>query len=115
MELCNTTISVLRGTNVNQYGDKTNVGTPLYTGIPAGLVESSKRSFDRASQRYQVVRTTTCVVPDWADILSSDTLIDETSGNTYMIESVTLQPTLGPPPDKLLTLRWRSGVSVQSD
>jgi hypothetical protein len=32
-----------------------------------------------------------------------------------MIEDVTLQPTLGPPPDKLLTLRWRSGVSVQSD
>jgi hypothetical protein len=115
MELANTTVSVLRGTEVNHYGDKTNVGVPLYTGIPAALVESSKQVFDRASQRHQVIRTTTCVIPDWADILSTDTLVDEASGNAYMVESVTLQPTLGPPPDKILILRWRSGVSVGSD
>jgi len=115
MELANTTLSVLRGTTVNAYGDKTNVGDPLYTGIPAALVESSKQSFDRASQRFQTIRTSTCVVPEWADIIDTDTLIDETTGNAYMIESVTRQPTLGPPPDKILILRWRSGVSVGSD
>jgi hypothetical protein len=71
--------------------------------------------FDRASQRFQTIRTSTCVVPADADILDTDTLVDETTGNTFMIESVTLQPTLGPPPDKILILRWRSGVSVESD
>jgi hypothetical protein len=30
MEMANTTLSVLRGTTVNFYGDKTNVGNPLY-------------------------------------------------------------------------------------
>ncbi|MGH3296094.1 MAG: hypothetical protein ACRDP7_30275 [Trebonia sp.] len=115
MELANTSLSVLRGTTVNAWGDKTNVGTPLYTGIPAALVESAKQVFDRASQRMQTIRTSTCVVPDWADILDTDTLIDETSGDAYMIESVTRQPTLGPPPDKILVLRSRSGVSVESD
>jgi hypothetical protein len=115
MELCNTTLSVLRGTEVNDWGDRTNVGTPLYTGIPAALVESGKQVFDRASQRFQTIRTSTCVVPEWADILDTDTLIDETTGNAFMVESVTAQPTLGLPPDKLLTLRWRSGVSVESD
>jgi hypothetical protein len=115
MELATTTLTVMRGTNVNEWGDRTNVGIPLYEGIPAGLVESAKQVFDRASQRHQVVRTTTCVVPDWADILSTDTLMDETTGNYYMIESVTMQPSLGLPPDKLLTLRSRSGVSTGSD
>lgn len=115
LELANTTVSVLRGTTVNDWGDKTNVGTPLYTGIPAAIVESSKQAFDRASQRFQTIRTSTCVVPDWADIVDTDTLIDETTGNAFMIESVELQPSLGPPPDKILTLRSRSGVSVESD
>lgn len=115
MELANTTLTVCRGTTVNQYGDRTNVGTPLYTGIPAAIVESAKQVFDRASQRFQTIRTSTCVVPDWADILDTDTLLDETTGNTFMVESVTRQPTLGLPPDKLLTLRSRSGVSVESD
>src|ERR1700733_3055328 len=116
MELANTTLGVLRGTTVNDWGDRTNVGTPLYTGIPAAVVESSKQSFDRASQRLQTIRTITCAVPTWADILDTDTLMNEVSGDFYMVENITLQPTLGPPPDcKILTLRERSGVSVDSD
>lgn len=115
MELANTSLTVMRGTKVNGYGDRTNVGTPLYRGIPAARVESSKQVFDRASQRAQTIRTTKAVVPDWADILTTDTVMDETTGDYYMVEDVTLQPTLGPPPDKLLTLRSRSGVTVTSD
>jgi hypothetical protein len=115
MEIANTTLSVLRGTKVNAYGDKTNVGTPLYTGIPAAVVESSRQAFDRASQRHQTIRTIQCVVPDWADILDTDTLMDETTRNFFMVESIAMQPTLGPPPDKLLTLRARSGVTVATD
>lgn len=116
MELANTTLSVLRGTTVNQYGDKTNVGTPLYTGIPAAAVETAKQSYDRASQRFQTIRTIMCTVPTWADILDTDTLINEATGDAYMVEAIVQQPTLGPPPDfKMLTLRMRSGVSIESD
>lgn len=116
MELANTTLTVCRGTRANAWGDKTNVGTPLYTGIPAAVVESSKQVFDRAAQRFQTIRTSTCMVPTWADIVDTDTLIDETTGNAYMVESIEQQPTLGPPSDgKILILRWRSGVSVDSD
>jgi len=115
MELANTTLSVLRGTTVNAYGDKTNVGNPLYTGIPAAVVEKSKQSFDRDTQRFQTIRTSMCVVPDWADILDTDTLMDESTGNFFMIEDIQTQPSLGVPPEKILTLRWRSGVSVKSD
>ena len=55
------------------------------------------------------------MVPDWADILTSDTLMDERTGNYYMIIDIQVQPTLGTPPDKILTLRWRSGVTPGSD
>jgi hypothetical protein len=115
MELANTTLSVLRGTTTNGYGDRTNVGVPLHTGIPAAVVEKSKQVFDRDSQRFQTIRTSMCVVPDWADILDTDTLMDETTGNFFMVEDIQIQPSLGIPPDKILTLRWRSGVSVGSD
>jgi len=114
-ELATTTVSVLRGTETNQYGDRTNVGQPVYTGIPAALVESAHRSYDRAAQRYQVLRTSIAVVPDWADIRTSDTLVDERTCTAYMVEAVTMQPTLGPPPDKVCDLRARSGVSVQAN
>jgi hypothetical protein len=113
--MANTTLSVLRGTTTNAYGDRTNVGIPLYTGIPAAIVEKSKQSFDRDTQRFQTIRTSMCVVPDWADILDTDTLRDETTGNFFMVEDIQTQPSLGLPPDKILTLRWRSGVSVGSD
>jgi hypothetical protein len=115
MELANTTLSVLRGTEVSEFGDRTNVGKPLYTGIPAALAETGKQVFDRATQRPQTIRTTKAVVPDWADILDTDTLMDETTGDFYMVEDLMTQPTLGLPADKILTLRWRTGVSVESD
>src|SRR5450756_869353 len=115
MELANTTLTVMRGTTVNAYGDLTTVGTPLYTGIPAAVVEKARQTFDRATQRAQTIRTTMCVVPDWADILTTDTLMDETTGNFFMVEDITVQPSLGVPPDKILTLRWRSGVTPASD
>jgi hypothetical protein len=43
--------------------------------------------------------------------------MDEATGNYYMINDIELQPTgpTGIAPAKLLTLRWRTGVSVTSD
>jgi hypothetical protein len=115
MELQTTTITIMRGTTVSKFGDRTDVGTPLHTGVPAALTETSKQVFDRATARPQTIRTTMCVVPDWTDVTLADTIRDERTGNYYMIESLQVQPTLGPPPDKILVLRSRSGVTPASD
>lgn len=117
MELANTTLTIMRGTSANPYGDLSDVGTPIYSGIPAAVNESSKQVWDPATQTPRTVRTSTCVVASWVDVLSSDTLKDESTGNYYMIQDIQVQPTgpTGIAPDKLLTLRWRSGVSVTSD
>lgn len=117
MELANTRLTIMRGTTANSYGDLSDVGTPIYTGVPAAVTEASKVVFDPATQQPRTIRTLKAVVAGWTDVLDSDTILDEATGNAYMIQDIQVQPTgpTGIAPDKLLTLRMRSGVGVQSD
>lgn len=116
LELANCTVTIMRGTEANVYGDESDVGTPLYEHVPAAVTETAKQVFDPATQRPQTIRTSMCVLPSWADVLDSDTIQREDTGDYFMIESIQRQPALiGIPPDIILTLRWRSGVSTGSD
>ena len=108
-------LSTFRGTEANYYGDESDVGIPYLTDIPAALAETQDVVFDAATQRQQIVRSITCVVPAWADIVTTDTLYDPSSGYYYMIESIQARPGIGYyPADNILTLRMRSGVSIGS-
>lgn len=112
----NRVLLTFRGTQANAYGDESDVGTPYLTGVPAALAETSQTVFDAASQRQQTIRSITCIVPAWADIIDTDTLQDTFTGFYYMIESLEARPGIGYyPADKILTLRLRSGVSIGSD
>jgi hypothetical protein len=107
---------VLRGTAVNEFGDASDVGQVKYTGIPVSIEETTDVVFDAATQREQIIRTITCVAPNWADIQDGDTLYDPSNGNFFIVESIQGRP--GPgyfPPDKLLKLRMRSGITLASD
>lgn len=117
MELANTTLTIMRGVSANAYGDLTDVGAPIYTGVPAAVTESSKQVFDPATQTPRTIRTMKAVVAGWTDVLDSDTLRDESTGSYYMISDIQRQPTgpTGISPDIILTLRMRSGVGLQSD
>jgi len=117
MELCNSQITIMRGTAVNDAGDETDVGTPVYEHVPAALVEKSHTTFDRASSTRRTIRTWMCVLPDWADITIDDTIMDEgtTPPSFFMVEDIQRQPSLGLPSSLILTLRMRSGVSITSD
>lgn len=118
LELATTSITIIRGTEVNELGDETDVGLTLYQHVPAGLVESGHQTFDRASSTRRTIRTITCVVPSWTDVDADDTIMDEraTPPAYYMVESIVRQPSLiGSPANLILTLRARSGVSVTTD
>ncbi len=116
LELANTRLTICRGTEVDDAGDLSDIGTPLYLHVPASLVEKSHTTYDPASSTRRTIRTIMCVVPSWVDIDLCDTLLDETTGNAYMIEDILAQPSLmGAPQDLILTLRMRSGVSIGSD
>ena len=64
----------MRGSAVDEFGDESDVGQVKYTGIPAAIAETTDVVFDQATQRPQVIRTITCVVPNWADVIDTDTL-----------------------------------------
>ena len=116
LRFMNRRLSVLRGTSVDSLGDASDVGTPLYTGIPAALAEVNETVFDAATQRLSTIRDIKAVVPGWADIISSDTLQDPATGWYYIVLSIETEPGIGYyPPRKLLSLKERSGVSVASD
>lgn len=116
LKFWNRRITIMRGTTVNAWGDESDVGSPLYTGVQAALAETAQTVFDAATQRPQTIRTITCNVPAWVDVVDTDTIRDEATGFFYMIESIRLQPGIGAyPAPKVLILRMRSGVGVQSD
>ena len=109
-----TRLTIMRGEEADDAGDISDVGIPVYRHVPADLVEQSHQTFDPASSTRRTIRTIMCVVPSYTDVTNADTLLDERTGNYFVIESITMQPTLGPPPDLILTLRQVTGVSVAS-
>lgn len=112
----NRPLSVFRGSEVNAYGDTSDVGTLLMQNVPVAIAETSQTAFDPATQRPQTIRSVTCIAPAWSGIIETDTLQDASTGIFYMISSIEARP--GPgyyPADLVLTLRVRSGVSVSSD
>lgn len=108
--LATTQVSVLRGTTTDDFGDLIDAATPVVTGVPAAIVESSKTVTDQATQTPRTVRTVTCVLPAWASVLNTDRLQDQSTGLTYFIESVETQPSLGYPGDQVLGLRRVTGT-----
>ena len=107
--LANTYASVLRGTTADAYGDVDDAATVVHADVPAAIVESSMTVMDPGAQVPRTVRAITCMLPGWADVLNSDRLQDP-SGRIYEIESVEAQPSLGYPPDTILTLRRVTGA-----
>lgn len=112
----NRLLNTYRGTASNDYGDLTDVGSLYLVNVPAALAETEQTYFDAATQRNQIIRGITCRVDAWVDIITTDTIQDTTTGLFYLIEGIKSAPGIGYyPPPKILALRMRSGVSIQSD
>lgn len=101
-----TTVSVLRGTSTTPAGDVVDSLTPVYTGIPASVMERSRNGIDSQTQDPRVFRYTICRLPAGTDVVDTDLIKDEASGKIYAISSVS---TLNSPvhtPDLRLDLRY---------
>ena len=103
--LANASVSVLRGTTTDEFGDEIDTNLVAAASVPAAIVESSRVVLDQATQTPRTVRALTCVMPSWADVLDTDRLQDQATGRIYIIESVEQQPSLGYPGDQVLTLK----------
>lgn len=116
LRFMNRRITIMRGQEIGPYGEKTNVGTPYLTDVPAAIAEVSRTAFDPATQRPQIIRSIQGIVPGWAGVQTTDTLVDPVTGFAYMIEDMYSEPGIGIyPPRTILTLRLRSGVTVQGE
>lgn len=116
-EAANTTITLLRGTTFDSYGDVEDAAEPMVSGVPAILVETGRTVSDPATQTPRTVRSATCKIPSWLGALNTDQIQDETTGAVYAIEDITQPPSLISSPaggavDIVLTLRRVTAAGV---
>lgn len=106
--LASNLVSVVRGTTLNAYGD--TVDDPdnaqvIASGIPAQIVVTSSRAYDNTSQQIRVIQSIAGAVQSDTDIVESDQLVDDQTGATYIVESVTQEGGPGFTSDLELVLR----------
>ena len=87
----------MRGKEVDEVGDMSDVGLPIYQHMPAALLQSNMTVFDPSSSTRRIVRTFKLLLPSWADVDTDDTILDESTGSYFAIEDIQLQPSLGSP------------------
>lgn len=101
-----TTVSILRGTYTTPAGDTVDSLTPVYTGVPASVMEQSRRGIDSLTQDPRVYRYTTCRLPSGTDVLDTDLIRDEISGKIYAISAVSVLNSPVHVPDLRLDLQY---------
>ena len=105
-ETQNCRVSVLRGTTVNWAGDEVDADVPVIEHLPATLVETGRKTQDPSSPTPRTIREITLRVPYWSHLTDSDRVYDETTGDTYIVISVTRPPTIiGAPVDIVASLK----------
>jgi hypothetical protein len=105
-ETVNAYATIYRGSAVNWAGDEVDANVPYISGLPVTLVETGKTVQDPSTPTPRTIRQITCIVPLWAGVKTTDRIRDETTGDVFMVISVTKPPTIiGAPVDEVLTLK----------
>jgi len=105
-EIANTAVTVYRGSAENQFGEAVDANIPLFTGVPAFIAETGKSVQDPASPTPRTIRQVTCQLPAVTGVLNTDRIMDESTGDVFIVISVTKPPTIiGAPVDLVLGLK----------
>lgn len=83
-----TTVSILRGDEVNGYGDVVDSDTAIHTKIPASIHEQNRRVYLPAEQAYRIIRSYTGRLPSNSDVQKNDRLRDERTGAIYLVTDI---------------------------
>ncbi|MET9517419.1 hypothetical protein [Streptomyces sp. NPDC002994] len=87
--IATTLVSVLRGTETDAFGDEKDTATVAASGIPAELVESTRRAQEPATGTPRIIRTHICRVPPTTDVTETDRIKDQVTAEIYIVVSVT--------------------------
>ena len=105
-ETANTRCTLLAGTTVNWAGDEVDANVPVMEHVPATLIETGHKTQDPSSPTPRTIREITLRLPYWTNATDDMRVLDERTGDTYMIISVTRPPTIiGAPVDLLISLK----------
>jgi hypothetical protein len=112
-ETCNSRGTIFRGTTVNWAGDEVDANIPVAEHLPATLIETGHKTQDPSSPTPRTIREITLRVPFWCGLTDEDRWYDETTGDTYIVISVTKPPTtIGAPVDLVASLKRITANSV---
>jgi len=105
-ETQNCLVTVYRSTTQNQFGDVIDDNTPFLEHLPATLIETGKTVQDPSTQSPRTIRQVKCWVPEFAGVVNTDRVKDESTGDIYIIIGITKPPTtIGVPVDTVLDLK----------
>lgn len=105
LALATTTVTVYRGTSTDAYGDEQDTNTAVHTGIPASIVEQTRRTSTRDDPTPRVIRYAVGRVTAGTDITDQDRLLDERTGVVYIVEAVSSMTSAAVAADLRLELR----------
>lgn len=105
-ETQNALCTIYRGTASNQFGDLVDSDTPFMEHLPATLIETGRKTQDPSSPTPRTIRDIILHLPCWTGVTEGDRILDERTGDVFMVITVTRPPTLtGAPVDLLLNLK----------
>lgn len=103
----NTTVSILRATAVDDYGDDADLDKTVASRVPASILESGGRAVKRTdSTTPERVHRLTGRMTRGTDVQRNDRVRDERTSTIYIVDDVVEQPGMfGRLPDLRLDLR----------
>lgn len=81
----NCTISILRATETDGWGDTVDSEVPIYSGVRCSLVEQTRRTYLPAEQATRVIRSYAGRVGAGTDLRKDDRIRDERTGVVYLV------------------------------
>jgi hypothetical protein len=103
--IATTTVSILRGTTTDAYGDEQDTDTVIASGIPAALTEQTRRVTTRDDPTPRIIRSAVARVAAGTDVTDQDRLRDDRTGATYIIDAVSAFANPAITPDIRIDLR----------
>lgn len=100
----NCTVSILRGTTTDTYGDEVDTLTAVQTGVVAWIFEQNRRVYLPAEAAYRIVRTYAGRVGAEVDIRKDDRVKNEQTNAVYLVTDIADSGSAAHRPDIVLQL-----------
>lgn len=82
-----TSVTVLRGTTTDAYGDLVDANTVVMTAVPASIIERSQKVHEPKTGEDRIIRIFKLRVPNGTGLRKGDRVRDAT-GTLYIIDNV---------------------------